>query len=85
MVKHQHCPSNGSIPMVLLGMMNPLQLDPSMGGNGDTIECVITVQDGFGGVATDTASHVIQNHLLLLTRFLYLQIVLMPAFRRHVY
>ena len=44
-----------------LGTGDSLQLDPSMGVFGDTIQCVVTVQDGFGGSATDTASHVIDN------------------------
>ena len=44
-----------------LGTVNPLLLDPSIGTAGDTIECVATAADGYGGSASDTASHTITN------------------------
>ena len=44
-----------------LGSANPLQLDPSMGVDGDSITCTATATDLSGGSATATAGHVITN------------------------
>ena len=44
-----------------LGNSNPLQLDPSMGADGDVIGCEATATDLFGDSATDTANHTITN------------------------
>ena len=46
---------------ISLGTSNPLLLDPSMGTAGDVIDCVATATDGFGGIDTDSASHIITN------------------------
>ena len=48
--------SNGS-----LGTSNPLQLDATMGVDGDTIDCTATATDLSGGSSTDTATLTITN------------------------
>ena len=48
--------TNGS-----LGTANPLQLDATMGVDGDTIDCTATATDLSGGSATDTATLTITN------------------------
>ena len=48
--------SNGS-----LGTSNPLQLDATMGVDGDTIDCTATATDLSGGTASDTATLTITN------------------------
>ena len=44
-----------------LGTSNPLQLDTSMGVDGDDISCVATATDLSGGIANDTAIYTITN------------------------
>ena len=44
-----------------LGSSNPLQLDQTVGSDGDNISCVVTATDVSGGVATDTVFHTITN------------------------
>ncbi|MEC8276542.1 MAG: hypothetical protein VX026_02420, partial [Myxococcota bacterium] len=46
---------------VPLGTSNPLQLDSSMGVDGDAISCVATATDQSGESASDTAFHTITN------------------------
>ena len=48
--------ANGS-----LGSSNPLQLDATMGVDGDVIDCTATATDLSGGTVSDTASHTITN------------------------
>ena len=44
-----------------LGATNPLQLDETMGVDGDDISCVATATDLSGGTASDTVVHTITN------------------------
>ena len=44
-----------------LGTSNPLQLDATMGVDGDSIDCVVTGTDLSGGQVTSTATHIITN------------------------
>ena len=44
-----------------LGTSNPLQLDSSMGVDGDDITCMATATDLLGGIASDSAIHTITN------------------------
>lgn len=44
-----------------LGTANPLQLDSTMGTNGDNISCIATATDNDGESSTETAVHTITN------------------------
>jgi hypothetical protein len=44
-----------------LGITDQLQLDPNIGVDGDSIDCVVTAMDLSGVAVTDTASHIITN------------------------